>query len=220
MRTFLGRGTNEWPTRRSEWAEPRPSGSGSASAAGPTARSRARLRSARGSCGVDAIPASGARDRLIPRQPGYPAEVLIGTGEPGQAVGLHDRHDQGIVAEEPSRGRCNRDLILLYADGVAQPSPGSPKAHPWSRSPHPKRTPTGFHKAWQHCGTPLGFGRCPAAAFPGCAARPWAVMCNAFGVSEASTNGGQRGQPPNRTATGPGIPRALDGSAQEADALI
>jgi hypothetical protein len=50
-------------------------------------------------------------ERLIPRQPGYPIEVAIGTGEPGQAVRLHDRHDQGVVAEEsglPAQPRAFR----------------------------------------------------------------------------------------------------------------
>jgi hypothetical protein len=40
-------------------------------------------------------------DRLIPRQPAHPVYVLIGTGELGQAVCLHHRHDQGVIAEEP-----------------------------------------------------------------------------------------------------------------------
>ena len=38
--------------------------------------------------------------RFISRQPGYTIEVAIGTGEPGQAVGLHHRQDQGIAAED------------------------------------------------------------------------------------------------------------------------
>ena len=38
--------------------------------------------------------------RLIPRQPGYPVEVAIGAGEPGQDARLHHRDDQGVVAEQ------------------------------------------------------------------------------------------------------------------------
>ncbi len=51
-----------------------------------------------------------------------------------------------------------------YAQGVTQHSPGSPKAHPGSRTratPVPRRGST---------------------AFPGCAARSWARVCNAVGV--------------------------------------
>ncbi len=51
-------------------------------------------------------------DGLIPRQPGYAVEVLIGTGELGQAIRLHHRHDQGIVVEKshlPAEHRPRRD---------------------------------------------------------------------------------------------------------------
>jgi len=52
--------------------------------------------------GVPGIhPLSSVSDGLIPRQPGYAVEVLIGTGELGQSIRLHHRHNQGIVAEEP-----------------------------------------------------------------------------------------------------------------------
>ena len=40
--------------------------------------------------------------RLIPRQPGYPVEVGIVTGEVGETMGLHDRDDQGVAGEELS----------------------------------------------------------------------------------------------------------------------
>ena len=47
--------------------------------------------------------------RFIPRQPGYPVEVGIVTGEVGETMGLHDRDDQGVAGEESrtagSRGR-------------------------------------------------------------------------------------------------------------------
>ena len=51
-------------------------------------------------------------DRIVTRQPGYPVEVAIGTGESGQVVGLHYRRDQGVVAEESglaAQPRCRRD---------------------------------------------------------------------------------------------------------------
>ena len=71
-------------------------------------------------------------NRLIPREPGYPLEVGIVAGELGQTFGMQDRHDQRVIAEDPSRNRRNRDLAIPNAEGVAEPSPGSPKAHPGS----------------------------------------------------------------------------------------
>ena len=52
--------------------------------------------------------------RLIPRQREYPVEVVIGTGKVREAMGLHDRDDQGIAGEkfEPASSRPGIPLLL------------------------------------------------------------------------------------------------------------
>src|SRR5438874_10576833 len=40
------------------------------------------------------------------------------------------------------------------------------------------------------CKTPLGFDRIVRNAYPGCAARPWAVLCHAFGVKTNAPKSG------------------------------
>ena len=39
-------------------------------------------------------------DRVVPRQPAYPVEVGIVTGEVGQTVGLHDRANQRVTGHD------------------------------------------------------------------------------------------------------------------------
>ncbi len=77
-----------------------------------------------------------------------------------------------------------------YAQGVTQHSPGSPKAHPGSRTratPVPRRGSTAFPgcaaRPWARVCNAVGVGIVGGGgAFPGCAARPWAVLWNAVGV--------------------------------------
>jgi hypothetical protein len=56
-------------------------------------------------------------DRFIPRQPGYAIEVLIGTGELAQAVRLHYRHDQRVVAEQ-SGLLCSLETTTAAAEDI------------------------------------------------------------------------------------------------------
>src|SRR5579883_1310989 len=99
------------------------------------------------------------------------------------------------LARKPSPGRQDRDATHPYAEGVPHPSPGSPKAHPGSRSTQAQRTPRGFHRVatlWNPVGVRENFGELGIRgrpAFPGCAARPWALLCNAFGVASISPSG-------------------------------
>ena len=77
-----------------------------------------------------------------------------------------------------------------YAQGVTERSPGSPKAHPGSRTratPGPRRGSTAFPgcaaRPWARVCNAVGVGIVGGGgAFPGCAARPWAVLWNAVGV--------------------------------------
>src|SRR5207244_8373398 len=88
------------------------------------------------------------------------------------------------------------------AEGVAQQSPGSPKAHPGCRSTAPPQNPVGVpHGLERRCPASrcvrfvetLGVRSVPRKpdrngchAFPGCAERPRALMGNAFGVKTMS----------------------------------
>ena len=63
-------------------------------------------------------------------------------------------------------------------------------AHPGLRRPQRSQTPTGFHNAWFFRGhgdvKPFqGFGASDTLC-PGCAARTWAGVLNAFGVEHSS----------------------------------
>src|SRR5258708_4154573 len=95
-------------------------------------------------------------------------------------------------------------LSNCYAEGVKHQSPGSRSA-PWVPSTERQANPNGvpqdvacwclrrdFGGAEVPCGTPLGFdgqkgnrNRMPAPRSQG-AARPWALMFNAFGVKRSA----------------------------------
>ncbi len=74
--------------------------------------------------------------------------------------------------------------LSSYAEGVELNSPGSRSA-PWVRGPARHPTPKGLHNrhTTRRCQLWNPFGVRPFVnSFPGCAARPWALGWNAFGV--------------------------------------
>jgi hypothetical protein len=60
-------------------------------------------------------------DWLIPRQPSYPVEVGIVTGEVGETMGLHDRDDERITHE----------LLMLLTHGSCSSTRGGVMATVW-----------------------------------------------------------------------------------------
>src|SRR5438552_18205525 len=72
--------------------------------------------------------------------------------------------------------------LLFTPKGVAQPSPGSRSA-PWGAvAPH-DIYPVGVAQGGAYLVQPLrGRSAWGRLLSPGCAARPWAELCNAFGV--------------------------------------
>ena len=93
----------------------------------------------------------------------------------------HSRNQWEAISHQAESYIRRSDLCT--PKGSTHHSPGSrpPVAHPRSR-----------HLAGG-CATPSGLGAA-AAIFPGCAAasRPWAVMCNPFGVQRIQATGNVR----------------------------
>ena len=109
----------------------------------------------------------------------------------------------------PQPDPCTSIPRVLYAEGVTQHSPGSPRSGaPWDAAPQPDpctSIPRGSLRRrrsqhspgsprsgapWARCRNQTRVRRFPGVprsirgGGPGCAAarRPWAVLCNAFGV--------------------------------------
>jgi len=76
--------------------------------------------------------------------------------------------------------RCNREAVRLHSPGSRSAPWGTGRTSPW----HPE----GVQLLWH----PFGVRNRVDASFPGCAARPWAVELNAFGVRHSCWRHGQR----------------------------
>ena len=79
----------------------------------------------------------------------------------------------------------------LYPEGVIWFSPGSRSA-PWVTATNDNGTPTGFHNSnplsIHYLCNPFGVSLGVTSSTPGCAARPWAKSCNAYGVRTLAAN--------------------------------
>ena len=76
-----------------------------------------------------------------------------------------------------------------FPEGEEEQSPGSVRRRrtpPWGACHPVAPNPVRVVRARPHCRTPTGFAFVGRTRYPGCAARPWAKLSNAFGGAAIS----------------------------------